>query len=361
MSYGRRGSSGTIVVERRVHAVARICGRRDGGRRQIVLRQVRQQCARRVERARLVRRREMRDATPRGVRRRAAQEFGVDVFMRHGLHDARPGDEHVARALDHDREVGDRRRVDRAAGARPEDHRDLRHDARRQDVAQEDLGVSAERHDAFLDPRASGIVEPDDRRSDLHREIHHLADLVGVGLRQRSAEHREVLAEDEHRSAVDLAVAGDDAVAEERLFRRGVAIRDERVEFDERIRVEQQVEPLARRQLARGVLFRDAGRAAAEPRLLRASARGDRVAQRSSTRLANSSVRCLCARTVAIIDTVAGASGRRSDIHRFGEQLANRVDNQGPETGRRGYHGGTRSHSADGVPAVHRDSEVMPR
>ena len=157
----------------------------------------------------------MRDAAPRRVRRRATEELGVDVFVGHGLHDARPGDEHVARAFDHDGEVRDRRRVDRAAGARPEDQRDLRDDAGRQDVAQEDVGVPAERHDAFLDPRAAGVVQPDDRRTDLHREIHDLADLLGVGLRQRTAEDREVLAEDEDRPAVDLAVAGDHAVAEE--------------------------------------------------------------------------------------------------------------------------------------------------
>ena len=184
---------------------------------EVVLRQMRQQVARRVERARLVRRREMRDTASRRVRRRAAEEFRVDILVRHGLHHARSGDEHVARAFDHHGEVGDRRRIDGAAGARTEDDRDLRHDTGCEDVAQEDVGVAAERHDAFLDPRAAGIVETDDRRTDLHREIHDLADLLGVRLRQRATEDREVLAEDEDDPTVDLAVAGDDAVAEDTI------------------------------------------------------------------------------------------------------------------------------------------------
>ena len=169
-----------------------------------------------VERLRLVVRREVRDAAARRVRRRAAERLRVDVLVGHGLHDVGSGHEHVARALDHDREVGDRRRVHRAAGTRAHDHRQLRHDARRQRVAQEDVGVAAERHDALLDPGATRVVEPDDRRADLHRQVHDLADLLRVRLGQRSAEHREVLAEDEHEPAVDRAVPGDDAVAEER-------------------------------------------------------------------------------------------------------------------------------------------------
>ena len=89
-------------------------------------------------------------------------------------------------------------------------------------------------------------------------------------LGQRAAEDREVLAEDEDQPAVDRAVAGDDAVAEDALLadRRSPVDRwrDERVELDEGARVEQQLEPLARRQLARGVLALDALRAPAEQR-----------------------------------------------------------------------------------------------
>ena len=200
---------------------------------------------------------EMSDTALRRVRRRPAKELRVDIFVCHGLHDTRPGDEHVARAFDHDDEIGDGRRIDGAPGAWTQDQRDLRDDAGGQDVAQEDVRVATERHDAFLDARTAGVIQSDDRGPDLHREIHHLADLLGVCLGQGSAEDREVLTEDEHRPPVDLAVTGDDPVAEERFGCTRVAVRDERIQFDERTRIQQQVEPFAGRQLSGLVLFCD--------------------------------------------------------------------------------------------------------
>ncbi len=253
-------------VERRVHAIARILALDRRRVREVVLRQVREQAADGVHRLGLVARGEMGDSAAARVDGRAAERLRVDLLVRHGAHDVRSGHEHVARALDHHGEVGHRGRVHRAAGARAEDHRDLGHHARREDVAQEDLRVAAERRDALLDPRAAGIVEPDDRRADLHREIHDLADLLGVRLGQRTAEDREVLAVDEHQAAVDGPVTRDDAVAQDVLLAEPELPRpvgDERVELHERVRVQQQVQPLAGGELAPGVLSLDADRSPA--------------------------------------------------------------------------------------------------
>ena len=84
------------------------------------------------------------------------------------------------------------------------------------------------------------------------------------------------------------AVAGDDAVAEEVLpveAELGRAMGDEGVELDERARVEQQVEPLARRQLAPGVLPFDPDGSATEQRLRAHLLEPMRSAPRSSARL----------------------------------------------------------------------------
>ena len=135
----------------------------------------------------------------------------VTVFTTFG-----PGHEHVAAAVDHHGEVGDRRRIDGATGARPHHHRDLWHDARCQRVAQEDLRVAPERCDPLLDSRAARIRQADDRRAGAHRQVHHLADLLGVRLGQRSAEDGEVLRVDEDQPPVDAAVPADDAIAEVR-------------------------------------------------------------------------------------------------------------------------------------------------
>ena len=80
-------------------------------------------------------------------------------------------------------------------------------------IAQEDVGVGGQRHDTFLDPGAARVVEPDDGHPGLHRQIHDLANLARIGLRERPAEHREVLCEDEDRTTVDASGAGDHAVA----------------------------------------------------------------------------------------------------------------------------------------------------
>ncbi len=183
---------------------------------EVVLRQVAEQSAGEVERGGLVGRGKVGDAAASRVRRRPAEALCIDVLVGHGSDDVRPGDEHEARPVDHDREVRDRRRIDRSAGARAEDDRDLRDDARGERVAKEDVGIATERGDAFLDPGAARIVEPDHRRPDLHRQVHDLADLGRVRLRQRAAEDGEVLAEDEDEPAIDRAVSGDDAVAEDR-------------------------------------------------------------------------------------------------------------------------------------------------
>ena len=116
---------------------------------------------------------------------------------------------------------------------------DLRDDARREHVAQEDVAVAAERHDAFLDARAGAVVEADERRADLRGEVHDLADLLGERAREAAAEDGEVLREQEDLPAVDLAVAGDDAVARDLLLVRAevrAAVHDELVHLDERAR-----------------------------------------------------------------------------------------------------------------------------
>ncbi len=86
----------------------------------------------------------MSHAGRRVVGHGATEVFLRDVLVGHGLDDVRTGDEHVARVLHHDVEVGDGRRIDGAARARAHDGRDLRNHSGRECVAKKDVGVSAE-------------------------------------------------------------------------------------------------------------------------------------------------------------------------------------------------------------------------
>ena len=197
---------------------------------------------------------------------RAAELLHGHIFARDGLDDVRAGDEHVAGLLDHKDEVGDDGRVDRAAGAGPHDGRNLRDDAAREHVAGEDVCVAGEADDTLLDAGAARVVEADNGRARLHRQVHDLADLLGEGARERAAEDGEVLRKDVDDAAVDAAIAGHHAVARDALLRHlevVAAMGLELVGLDEGAGVEQQVDALTRRQLAGLVLLGDAVCAAA--------------------------------------------------------------------------------------------------
>ena len=201
----------------------------------------------------------------------AAQFLGGDDLVGYRLHHVGPGDEHVARVAHHEDEIGHRRRIDVTAGARAHDHRNLRNDARGDHVALEHLTVAAERRHAFLDAGAAGVEQADDRRAGAHRHVLDLHDLLRVRLRQRAAEHGEILGEHEDAAAVHGAPAGDHAVAGDfGLLHAEVvgAVLDEHVEFLEGVLVHQELDALARGQFAALVLRFDAPLAAAAARAL---------------------------------------------------------------------------------------------
>src|ERR1041384_2493123 len=154
----------------------------------------------------------MGDARNAVVRDGSAEFFLRDFLVRHGLDHVRAGDEHVRRVFDHDVEVGDRRTIHGATRAWSHDATDLRHHSAGERVAQEDVGVTAETNHSFLNTRAARVVQTDDRRPNLHREVHHLADLFRVSLGKGTAKDSEVLREYKYVAAVDQTVAGDHAV-----------------------------------------------------------------------------------------------------------------------------------------------------
>jgi len=214
---GLVGFIGDQRVQSRVAAqwvIARRGGRRVFG---VVSRQIAEQFLRQVDSVLLAIADQMRHAARRGMHQRPAQVVERDFFARDGFDHLRAGDEHIAALLDHDDEIGDSRRIDRAAGAWPHDQADLRHDARRQGVAQEDIGVAIQAGDALLDTRPARIGQAHDRRAILQCQIHHLADLGGVGFRERPAGDGEILRPDIDQPAIDRAIAADHAIAQKAL------------------------------------------------------------------------------------------------------------------------------------------------
>ncbi len=224
---------------------------------QIVRRKKRQQLPQQQQALLIVVRQKMRHAALAVMRQRAAELFLGDFFVGDRLDHVRSGHEHVAGLVDHRDEVRDCRRIHGAARARPHDRGNLRDHSGSQRVAKKDVGITAERSNAFLDPRAAGIVQADDRRAHLHGEVHDLADFLCVGFAEGTAEDREVLGKDIDQAAVDAAVSGNDAVAGKLLFGHAeveTAVFDELVEFFEGVLVEKNGDALARRHFAVGLL-----------------------------------------------------------------------------------------------------------
>ncbi len=258
-------------VEREVLAVGAVLGRQERHARLVVRGQEVHEAADLQQRLDVVVVGAVGDRRLGRVHLGAAELLGRHRLVGHGLHDVGAGDEHVARVAHHEDEVGHGRRVDVAARARPHDDGDLRDDARGQHVAQEHLAVAAERVDAFLDARAAGIEEADDRGAVLQRHVLDLHDLLGVRLGERAAEDGEVLGEDADDAAVDGAPAGDDAVARRLLLLHaelGAAVLDEGVELLEGVLVHQKLDALAGGELAALVLGVDAHLTAAKGRVV---------------------------------------------------------------------------------------------
>jgi hypothetical protein len=247
------GSAGTSVVQRRLGAIGGIGNGAARGILEIVGRQETEQLANHGQALGVVLRGEVGHAAGSVVGHGSAQLLLGDFLVRDGLDDVGPGDKHVGRRGGHENEIGDGRGINGAAGARAQDGADLRDHAAGQGVAQEDIGVAGQGHDALLNARTAGIVEADERRADAHGGVHDFADLGGVGFGERAAEDGEVLREDINQAAVNAAVAGNEAVAGRGLLLHAevhAAMGDELIDLLEGAFVEEQGDALTRGQLA---------------------------------------------------------------------------------------------------------------
>jgi hypothetical protein len=196
------------------------------------------------------------------VHLRAPQVVERDLLARRDPDDLRPGDEHVADPVDHEREVCHRGRVHGPARAGAEDQAELGDDAARLDVAPEDLGVAGQGHDPLLDAGAARVVDADDRHPVLVREVHDLAHLLGEDLAERAPERGRVVAEQHHVAPADRRRPGHDAVAGGPPVgepEEPGPVPGEQVQLVERGAVHQPLDPLPSRQPALVVLPAGAG------------------------------------------------------------------------------------------------------
>ena len=190
-----------------------------------------------------------------------------NVLSGYGPHHVGAGDVHLPGAPHHEDEVGDGRRINRAACRWPHDYRDLRNDAGIHGVAQEYVAVGGEAQRAFLDAGASGVADADHRAPGFGGQVHDLADFLPDHLGEGTAEHGKVLGVGEYLAPVDIAVSSyhriteDSAVGEAEI---GGSVGDETVDFLESAFVHQDSEAFAGSEFAALVLLVDTALATAQ-------------------------------------------------------------------------------------------------
>ena len=120
---------------------------------------------------------------------------------------------HVRRVVHHEDKVRHCWGVHRTTSTGTHNNRYLRNHTRSIYVLLENVAVSRKTVDALLDSCSAGIIQTNNRRADSHGKVHHLEDLFCVSFRQRTAEHRKVLREGVHWTAIHKSVAGNNAIA----------------------------------------------------------------------------------------------------------------------------------------------------
>ena len=143
---------------------------------------------------------------------RAAEIFHRDLFTGHFLDDRWPGNEHLARSLHHDDEIGQCGRVGRHADAWSHDRGDLWNRPGCDGVLKEYLPNSSRDVETFLDSGARRIVKPNHRYADLAGRLDAVGDLLRMRSPHRSGNNGEVLGEHVHGASIDLSITSDDSV-----------------------------------------------------------------------------------------------------------------------------------------------------
>ena len=135
--------------------------------------------------------------------KRSAKLFHSNVFARDGFDDVGAGDEHLTGFVDHDDEIGQSWRVDRAPCCGPTDNRNLGDNPGGLGIAFEDFTIFSERDDAFLDSGSPRIQDANERNLRREGEVHYLDDFVPRHLSQGSTKDGEVLRENGHLTPVN--------------------------------------------------------------------------------------------------------------------------------------------------------------
>ena len=202
--------------------------------------------------------REVRHTRLRGMHARASQVFLRHILASHRLHDFRTGQEHIRGILHHQNKIRQGRRIYGTARTRPENTGNLGNHTRCLNVTLEDIGITTQGVDTFLNTCSARIIDTDTRCPHFHGLVHHLTDFLGHGLRQRASVHREVLCKHINQTPVDSTASGHDPVPQILFLLHaevGATMELEHVHFLETAFIQQHVNAFASRIFPSRMLF----------------------------------------------------------------------------------------------------------
>ena len=188
----------------------------------------------------------------------AAEFLHRDLFAEYGFDYFGAGDKHFRNVFDHEYEVGQRGRINGAAGAGTQDHRNLRDHAAGQRIAEENLPIAGQRVDPFLNTRSAGVVDSDQRNAHVQGIVHDFGDLTCMHEAERTAGNRKVLCEYGDRLAADHSGADNHAVTRKRFVLHTeipAVVFHENVVFMERSLVQQCDDTLTRGEFSHRLLL----------------------------------------------------------------------------------------------------------
>ena len=201
------------IIKGRIRAFGRISQIEKRGLQTIIGRQKIDQPSNFTKAKNVVWDHKMGDAADCSVNLGASQLFRADILMNYSFDDIRACNKHVGGIFNHKGKIGHGRAVNRAAGARPHDTGNLGNHTAGLNISMENLSISSQRIHAFLNPGATGVVQPNDGRADPDRMVHNLADFLGMGFPQGTSNYGKVLAEDKHLPAINGSMTGYHAIS----------------------------------------------------------------------------------------------------------------------------------------------------
>ena len=193
-----------------------------------------------------------------GMHIRAAQFLHGHLFVNYRLHHVGACNEHFGNIPYHKDKVADSRRIASPAGARPQNHRDLRNYAGCLCMPEKHAAVAAQGRDPFFYSCAAAVIDADKRCFHFHGHILNPADFERVIFTQRPADYRKIFTGHEHQPAVYFSISRHYAVPWHTAFIQIKIINagfHKTVHFHKSIFVKQYLYPFSCSQLSDGMLF----------------------------------------------------------------------------------------------------------